>query len=79
MPNRMRCAARGKGDIAMTWDPAKKKEVAEAKKVFDELLGKGYRAWRVDVAKDKRDETTMLKEFDPEAAEIVVLPPLTGG
>lgn len=79
MPNRMRYAARGHGDITVTWDPTKKKETADAKKAFDDLIAKGYRAWRVDLSKDKRDETTMLKEFDPEAAEIVVLPPLTGG
>lgn len=79
MTNRLRCASRAHGDITVSWDPTKKKEVANAKKTFEDLVAKGYRAWRVDVVEGKRDDTTMLKEFDPEAKEIVILPPLTGG
>lgn len=79
MTNQMRYASRGHGDIKVSWDPKNKEEVKAAKQTFDDLIAKGYRAWRVDLASEKRDESTQLAKFDPEAKDIVVLPPLTGG
>jgi hypothetical protein len=79
MANVMRYAKRGEGDVRLSWDPANKEEVKAAKKAFDDLLKKGYCAWRVDLPVDKRDNTTRITEFDPEAKEIVVLPKMTGG
>ncbi len=60
------------GDAHITWDDA---NVADAKQMFADLKGKGYMAFRVkDGAKDEQ-----IRDFDPEAKEIIMVPPMRGG
>jgi len=65
------------GDTRQTWDPARPDEVAAAKKVYDELKEKRYAAFRVDKESGNRGE--QMREFDPNAAMMILVPPMAGG
>lgn len=57
-------------------DPSNTVSLDEAKKRFDDLTKKGYRA----VALGKAGEPgTLMKAFDPTAAETLFIPQLQGG
>lgn len=65
-----------KGDERLTWDKDNGKEAKEAKKKFQELIAKGYKAYSVDEgAKRKRP----IEEFDVDAEEILMIPPTAKG
>ena len=67
----------GSGDTKNIWDPAKPDEVAAAKLMYETLVGKGYRAFRVTDAKAERGE--QMKEFDPTAGRMIMIPQMRGG
>lgn len=64
------------GDDRIVWDCDNGKEAMEAKKKFAELLGKGYKAYSVDVQGKKNRS---ISEFDVEAEEILMVPPTAKG
>lgn len=64
------------GHTTTTWDPQKPDEVDAARAQFDTLTRKGYQAFRVEGA-DNRGER--LREFDPKAGKIMMVPQLVGG
>ena len=65
------------GDTKISWNPEKEKEVSIAKDKFDELLKKGFIAFRVD---DKGKKTSRrIYEFLPYAGTILLIPPIAGG
>jgi len=65
------------GDVRQAWDPDNKDEVAAAKKVYDDLKGKGHLAFRVTDKKGKKGE--QMTTFDPKAGRIILAPPMAGG
>lgn len=69
----MRYPTREAGDVQLTWDKDKPDEIKEARKVFNDLKAKGYRAF----SGEKID--SLLDNFDPKVSRIALLPPIVGG
>jgi len=64
------------GDRRLVWRKESPDEVKEAKKAFREALAKGGLAYKVD---EDGQRSSQIREFDPNAEEIVVMPMVTGG
>jgi len=64
------------GHTRTTWDSDSPAEVAAARSHFDELTGKGFKAFRV---KKDGSEGEPMKKFDPEAEKMILVPPVEGG
>ena len=64
------------GDTKIIWDRNNADEVANAKKVFDDLKAKRFMAYKVD---DHGDKSEVIREFDPNAEKLIMSPPLVGG
>lgn len=65
------------GDTKIIWDPTKQAEVDTAKESFDRLVKKErYLAFAVN---DKGDKGEQLREFDPRAGKLILVPPMVGG
>lgn len=64
------------GDTKLVWDPKEKTEVETARKAFQALLDKGFVAFRVAKEGGKGEK---IKEFDPLAGSIIMVPKLVGG
>lgn len=62
----------GTGDTEVKWDPNVQVEVDAARAQFDLLKGKGYLAYR-------KDDNQVIRDFDPDAREIVMKQPTAGG
>lgn len=65
-----------KGDTKHIWDPEKEDEVNAAEALFDELVGKGYKAYNVD---KKGERAKPMRRFDPDAGKVILAPPAIGG
>lgn len=65
-----------KGDERIVWDKEDGYKGMAAKKKFEELLGKGYKAYSVD-ANGKKNRR--IKEFDVDAEEILLVPKTVKG
>ena len=64
------------GDTKTIWNPENPDEVEAAKSTFDKLIGKGYRAFKVN----KEGETAArLTTFDPLAGKMILVPQIVGG
>ncbi len=64
------------GDIKSIWDPAVPDEVENARATFDRMRKKNYLAFKVNAAGEKGEQ---IREFDPEAGKIIMVPQLQGG
>ena len=67
----------GTGDTKLTWSSRNQPEADAAKKLFDDLKGKGYFAFRV--AGEHGDKGDQLTVFDKYAEKIIMIPPMSGG
>ncbi len=65
------------GDTKHIWDRNKASEVEAARTLFDALTRKGYRAFRC-VGKDGA-QGEQMREFDPEAERMILVPQMQGG
>lgn len=65
------------GDTVTEWHRADDFEVAAAKSVFDSLRGEGFMAYRIDGGDEGGG--AVIKDFDPDAEQIIMAPPLVGG
>lgn len=67
------------GDRRIVWDRRNEIQLADAKKLFDELVEQGLVPYKVD-SKGKAT-TKVMDQFDPEAEEVIFLPIslVTGG
>jgi len=65
------------GDSKHLWDPGNYREVEAMRDLFKDLKKKGYLAYRVD----KKDGTKgeVMKDFDPEAGSVIMIPLVAGG
>ena len=66
-----------KGDTKVMWNPENADEVAAAKAQFDTLIGKGFSAFKV--VGPKGEQGDQIREFDPKAGKIILVPALQGG
>lgn len=64
------------GDTRIIWSIDNEDEVANARRTFDEMTKKGFRAYSV-TRKGEKDK--QIREFDPEAEKIILAPALVGG
>lgn len=67
----------GYGDLKKVWNAANQDEVEDARRSFDHLVKqKKYMAFRVTGAGDKGEQ---IREFDPAAGKMILVPPVAGG
>jgi hypothetical protein len=65
------------GDTRVAWDPANTEEVRHARQMFDDLVrDKRYAAFRIAEPGARGERIT---RFDPDAREILMVPPVAGG
>lgn len=64
------------GDTKVFWDRNNSVEVAAAKAQFDLLSGKGYAAFKLNSDGLKGE---LIREFDPNAERIQLVPAKAGG
>ena len=64
------------GDSKLIWDSANEAEVEAARKLFNELKGKRYKAFSV---KKDGEPGSVITSFDPNAEKIIMQPPMAGG
>jgi len=65
-----------KGHTKVEWDPENDAEVATARAMFNEMTSKGYRAFEAGgLGKPGR----RLDTFNPEVAEMLMVPHIAGG
>jgi len=64
------------GDVRQQWNPENANEVAAARATFDRLVGQGHLAFRVIEGGGKGEQ---IRRFDPDAAKIILAPPMQGG
>lgn len=61
------------GDTAVAWDTEQIETVSEANLQFEKLIQCGYLAYQAGRVH------TQITVFDPQAAEVVMVPPMVGG
>lgn len=64
------------GDTKQIWNRDNVAEVEAARKTFDELVKKGYFAYKVRPGGDKGEQ---IKAFDASAEAVILVPPMKGG
>lgn len=64
------------GHSTTSWDPSVSAEVAAARTTFNELTGRGYRAFKVG---EEGVRGQRLEAFDPQARQMIMVPQLQGG
>lgn len=64
------------GDTKLVWDSQQDDEVANAKRTFNDLKKKGYAAFAVG---PKGKQAEQIKEFDPDAESLIMVPAIAGG
>ena len=64
------------GHTKTTWDSGNEQEVEGARRLFDALTSKGFKAFR---AKKDGTEGEPMKKFDPDAERMILVPPVEGG
>lgn len=64
------------GDKAVVWDETKTEEREATEAKFTELIRQNYAAYRVDPATGNGEQ---IREFDPDADEILMAVALVGG
>lgn len=65
------------GDVRHMWDKDNEDEVESARKLFDDLTGKGHIAYRAVGKRGSQGE--VIREFDPDAERIIMVKQLVGG
>jgi len=68
------------GDKRIVWDKMRTQDIDAARKLFNDLIGQGLTAHRVDPSTGK-SLSSVMEEFDPTAEEVIFLPTklLSGG
>lgn len=62
------------GHVRTAWHPDNAREVEEARRLFEDLMRRGYRAFRVSEA-----GSVPGSRFDPKDRETLLVPPIQGG
>ncbi len=64
------------GDFKVTWNHDNADEVEIARSTYEKLKKKGYAAFRM---LDRGQRGEQIREFDPRAEQIIMVPPVVGG
>lgn len=64
------------GDTRLSWDEDNRDEVANAKRTFEDMTGKGYMAYKMNKSGEKGEQ---IRTFDPSVEKIVLSPQMKGG
>ncbi len=64
------------GHTEVQWDPDDPEEVRKAEETFNEMIKRGYAAYRMN-AEGKQGE--QIRKFDAYAGRILMSPPMKGG
>ena len=64
------------GDTKIVWDSENRKEIAAARKTYNDLKKQGFTAYSV---KDSGKRKEIVHTFDPYAEKIILVPPMAGG
>jgi hypothetical protein len=64
------------GHTRHIWDAGNEAEVEAARTLFENLTGRGFRAFCV---KEDGTEGKRMDRFDPEAEKMILVPQLRGG
>jgi len=68
------------GHTTVGWDPANDVEVGIARAAFDDAVRRGYQAFHVrEDATGTAKQGSRMKEFDPHAEKMMLIPQLRGG
>lgn len=67
---------REEGDLQVTWDTDNEQETRVARDTFERMQGKGYSAFRTSQSGARGEQ---IREFDPDAENIVMAPQMVGG
>jgi hypothetical protein len=69
------------GDFRFTWNPADADETENARIAFGDLRRSGYVAYKVESERlgRGRGRREVIREFDPQAGQIVMVRPVQGG
>ena len=62
------------GHTRTAWDTANADEVETARRVFDDLMSRGYRAFKMGAGEGVPKST-----FDPKDKETLLVPPIRAG
>ena len=64
------------GDTKLLWDSEQDAEVDNARRTFNDLRGRGFTAFAV---KPGGGKGTQVRDFDPEAESLIMVPQIAGG
>lgn len=65
------------GDTRIMWNPRDRDEVENARRAWDDLVrNKRFLGFRVKRDGEKGEQ---VREFDPEASKLIIVPPMAGG
>lgn len=64
------------GHTRTTWDTSSAEDVENARRVFNDLMKRGYRAFRMD---ERAGEGVPRSAFDPKERETLLVPPIRAG
>ena len=62
------------GHTLTTWDAESPDQVERARRIFNELMGRGYRAFRMGAG-----EGVPQRTFEPKDRETLLVPPIRAG
>jgi hypothetical protein len=63
------------GHTSTTWDTSSPEEVETARRIYNNLVGHGYRAFRMDGGAGEGPK----RAFDPKEKETLLVPPIRAG
>lgn len=64
------------GHLTVGWDQENEQETRVARETFTRMMGKGYAAYRNTEGAAPGEQ---IREFDPEAENILLMPPMAAG
>jgi hypothetical protein len=65
------------GHLHLDWDPDNTQQVRAARETFEEMTGKGYKAFMV--GDNGKGQGGQIRRFDPSVEEMILVPPVQGG
>ena len=65
------------GDEKIRWDPDDQKSIDKAEEKFNQLIKKGWKAFRI--GGDSKKTGRAIKVFPPYAARVLMIPLVVGG
>jgi hypothetical protein len=71
------------GHTTVTWNPEVPASVTDARREFQDLIRRGYEAFRMNVVSENgvivEEKGDRIRAFDPAAGKVIMFPQLRGG